>query len=96
MTPIDLYGQLEKVILHELGHTRSGGDLADLPSSNPNIVYHLGWMYATSVRNPTGNAENHAIFGLGGKVVQLGFSVDPNGGLHQIAASKKARGYQVL
>lgn len=43
---------------------------------------------------PIENAESHAILGIGGKIIQLGFSVDPNGGLHQIAASKKAREYQ--
>ena len=93
-TPFDLYGEFERTILHELGHTRSGGGLDDLPSRDPSTFGNSGWKYATSVLNPIENAESHAILGIGGKIIQLGFSVDPTGGLHQIATSKKERGYR--
>ncbi|KAL9076094.1 MAG: hypothetical protein Q9161_001141 [Pseudevernia consocians] len=93
-TPFDLYGELERTILHELGHTRSGGGLDDLPSRDPSTFGNSGWKYATSVLSPIENAESHAILGIGGKIIQLGFSVDPTGDLHQIATSKKERGYR--
>lgn len=33
LSPIDLYPMMDKVILHELTHTRAGGNTADV--SNP-------------------------------------------------------------
>lgn len=87
-TPSDLYGELERALLHELGHTRSGGALDDEPSRFPGTVGSSGWKYATSVLEPIKNAESHAIFGIGGKIIQLGFAIDPSGELRQIAASK--------
>ena len=51
------------------------------------------WLYAVSVSaQGSNNAENLSLFGLGAKLVQLGFSVDRSGVLTAIPTSKKMRG----
>ena len=92
-TPIDLYGLLESTILHELTHTKAGMESDDIASILEGVVGTSGWRYATSVSaQGSNNAENLSLFGLGAKLVQLGFSVDQNGVLTAIPTSKKMRG----
>ena len=87
-TPVDLYGILELVILHELTHTRNGGDTEDYFSPKVKQVGSGGWLYVTSVGRDRGwdNAESVAFQGLLSKLVQLGFGVDKNGYLYRLRA----------
>ena len=92
-TPIDLYGLLEAAILHELTHTKAGMESDDIASILEGFVGTGGWLYSISV-SPQGsnNAENLSLFALGVKLVQLGFTVDRNGVLTAMPASKRFRG----
>lgn len=92
-TPIDLYGLLEAAILHELTHTVAGGESDDVPGPLTNLVGTGGWGSTLVVRGTGGakNAESLAMFGLGSKLVQLGFKVSFAGRLTPIATSKKER-----
>ena len=92
-TPIDLYGLLEATILHELTHTKAGGESDDIASDLQGAVGTAGWLYSASLSaQGSNNAENLSLFGLGAKLVQLGFKVDVNGVLTAIPTSKKMRG----
>lgn len=85
-TPVDLYGFLELLILHELTHTYAGGRSKDYPGIQPGVGGG-GFLAATSVANQWNNAETLAYMGLISKLIQLGFSVDIFGELHQIPAA---------
>ncbi len=92
-TPIDLYSLLEAAILHELTHTKAGMESDDIASLLQGAVGSGGWLYAVSVSaQGSNNAESLSLFGLGAKLVELGFSVDKNGVLTVIPTSKKMRG----
>ena len=91
-TPIDLYGLLEATILHELTHTKAGMEADDIKSILQGVVGTSGWLYATSVSaQGSNNAENLSLFGMGAKLVQLGFKVDRNGVLTAIPTAEKMR-----
>ena len=85
-TPIDLYVSLELVILHELMHTKAGGQAKDYPSQITGLGT-VGFEYAISIGSLAyDNAESLAFMGIIGKLIQLGFSVDALGNLHPILA----------
>ena len=92
-TPIDLYALLEAAILHELTHTKAGMESDDIASLLEGFVGTGGWLYSVSLSGQgSNNAENLSLFGLGVKLVQLGFQVDINGVLTAMAASTRRRG----
>lgn len=90
-TPADLYGLFELVILHELTHTKNGGQTKDWASPIKKVGSG-GFNYATNVgADAYNNAETVAFMGLLSKLAQLGFEVDANGNLEVIAASVRKR-----
>ena len=82
-TPVDLYGLLELILLHELSHTQTGGSTIDVLG-----VSTGGFKYVRSVPGARAweDAETVAFMGLLSKLAQLGFEVDPNGNLRQLVA----------
>lgn len=85
-TPVDLYGFLELLILHELTHTYAGG-LSKHYRSAQSGLDGAGFRAAAGVGvNAWNNAETLAFMGLISKLIQLGYSVDHFGELHQIPA----------
>lgn len=85
-TSVDLYAFLELKILHELAHTWAGGGAKDYRGT-PSGMGESGFIAATSVGSLAWkNAETIAYMGLLSKLVQLGFTVDHWGELHQIPA----------
>ena len=83
---MDLYGFLELLILHELTHTYAGGMSEHYPSAQSGLE-GTGFRAAAGVGvNGWNNAETLAFMGLISKLIQLGYSVDNLGELHQIPA----------
>ena len=79
--------------MHELTHTKAGMETDDVASILQGVVGTGGWLYATTVSaQGSNNAESLSYFGMGAKLVQLGFSVDSNGVLTAIPTSQKMRG----
>ncbi|SMY20775.1 unnamed protein product [Zymoseptoria tritici ST99CH_1A5] len=84
LAPVDAYGLLEKVILHELTHTLAGGKSDDVSLSMiqgglPFAGVAYGWRAATNLveqqatgdRSPTKNADSLALFASGVRLLNL-------------------------
>ncbi|SPO03579.1 uncharacterized protein DNG_06262 [Cephalotrichum gorgonifer] len=95
-TPVDLFQLYEKVIVHELTHTRRGGQKADLDGFGG-----YGWKNArklstgTGERSPSRNADSLGLFASISGLIMDGGMVQENGNfVHGPSAEtkKKKRG----
>lgn len=95
-TPVDLIMLFDKVMLHELTHTRAGTETIDVGGRSG-----YGWKscsaLSTVVTNPTTktygpekNADSYAIFASGCYIISQGLTINSDGSISEKAEQKRA------
>ncbi|KFY50577.1 hypothetical protein V496_09299 [Pseudogymnoascus sp. VKM F-4515 (FW-2607)] len=97
-TPIDLLSLFDKVVVHELTHTRHGGKTFDSPVdvnagsgvAFSNVAYGEQRSF-TELHRLMNNADSYGLFASGVCVIGAGGSIDENGKVTGASSSSKAK-----
>ncbi|KAL2069757.1 hypothetical protein VTL71DRAFT_14436 [Oculimacula yallundae] len=105
-TAIDLLSLFDKVVVHELTHTRHGGKTVDVAMDGRAITFNnvaYGWRNCKKISTnlpdndgrdelkPMNNADSYAIFASGVRIINAGGSIDEKGNVKNAPSSSKAK-----